>query len=173
MRTGTAPPSGAGIRNNGKQDKMDQDYISYFRPGIDAMEGYTPGEQPKTADIVKLNTNESPFPPSPGVKRALLELDCERLRRYPDPVSSALREKIGAMNGCGPENIITGNGSDDLLTILTRCFTDERRKVISEAREWRKKIAEEHERRKKGAEDVPRLVSITPPYPFGCRYESR
>ena len=102
-------------------------YISYFRPGIDAMEGYTPGEQPKTADIIKLNTNESPFPPSPGVKQALLEFDSARLRRYPDPVSSTLRTEIAAMYGCKPENIIAGNGSDDLLTILTRCFTDEQR----------------------------------------------
>ncbi len=106
---------------------MDQEYITYFRPEIDAMEGYTPGEQPKTADIVKLNTNESPFPPAPGVKQALLDFDCERLRRYPDPVSSALREKFAAMNGYAAENIITGNGSDDLLTILTRCFTDSQR----------------------------------------------
>ena len=102
-------------------------YKSYFRPGIDAMEGYTPGEQPKTMDIIKLNTNESPFPPAPGVKQALLDFETVRLRRYPDPVSSVLREEIAAMNGYGPENIITGNGSDDLLTILTRCFTDEHR----------------------------------------------
>ena len=102
-------------------------YTSYFRPGIDAMEGYTPGEQPKTMDIIKLNTNESPFPPAPGVKQALLDFETVRLRRYPDPVSSVLREEIAAMNGYGPENIITGNGSDDLLTILTRCFTDENR----------------------------------------------
>ena len=106
---------------------MDQEYTTYFRPEIDTMEGYTPGEQPKTADIVKLNTNESPFPPAPGVKQALLDFDCERLRRYPDPVSSALREKFAAMNGYKTENIITGNGSDDLLTILTRCFTDPQR----------------------------------------------
>ena len=102
-------------------------YTSYFRPGIDAMEGYTPGEQPKTMDIIKLNTNESPFPPAPGVKQALLDFETVRLRRYPDPVSSVLREEIAVMNGYGPENIITGNGSDDLLTILTRCFTDEHR----------------------------------------------
>ena len=106
---------------------MNQEYISYFRPGIDAMEGYAPGEQPKTGGIIKLNTNESPFPPSPQVKQALLDFDTGRLRRYPDPVSSALRVKIAAMNGYKPENIITGNGSDDLLTILTRCFTDENR----------------------------------------------
>ena len=102
-------------------------YISYFRPGIDAMEGYTPGEQPKTAEIIKLNTNESPFPPSPGVKQALLDFDPGRLRRYPDPVSSRLREEIAALSGYEPENIITGNGSDDLLTILTRCFSDGQR----------------------------------------------
>ena len=82
-------------------------YQSYFRPGIDAMEGYTPGEQPKTMDIIKLNTNESPFPPAPGVKQALLDFDPARLRRYPDPVSSVLREEIAAMNGYAPENMIT------------------------------------------------------------------
>ena len=105
-------------------------YISYFRPGIDVMEGYTPGEQPKTADVIKLNTNESPFPPAPGVKRALLEFDAARLRRYPDPVSSLLRTEIAAMHGCKPENIIAGNGSDDLLTILTRCFADGQRAMV-------------------------------------------
>ena len=104
-----------------------KNYISYFRPGLDEMAGYTPGEQPKTSDVVKLNTNENPFPPAPGVKQALREFETERLRRYPDPVSSALREELAARNGCRAENIITGNGSDDLLTILTRCFTDAER----------------------------------------------
>ena len=102
-------------------------YQSYFRPGIDAMEGYTPGEQPRSMDVIKLNTNESPFPPAPGVKQALLDFDAARLRRYPDPVCSVLRSEIAAMYWYGPENIIAGNGSDDLLTILTRCFTDEQR----------------------------------------------
>ncbi|MBQ9335673.1 MAG: histidinol-phosphate transaminase [Lentisphaeria bacterium] len=106
---------------------MSGEYISYFRPGIDAMEGYTPGEQPKTADVIKLNTNESPFPPAPGVRQALLDFETGRLRRYPDPIASALLKEFAEMNGYGPENIIAGNGSDDLLTILTRCFTDETR----------------------------------------------
>ena len=125
----TVPQSACKIEKteNTKMTDANYNYISYFRPGIDAMEGYAPGEQPKTGNIVKLNTNESPFPPSPGVKQALLEFDTARLRRYPDPVSSLLREEISAMNGYEPENIITGNGSDDLLTILTRCFTDENR----------------------------------------------
>ena len=106
---------------------MSGEYISYFRPGIDAMEGYTPGEQPKSTDVIKLNTNENPFPPSPGVRQALLDFETGRLRRYPDPIASALLKEFAEMNGYGPENIIAGNGSDDLLTILTRCFTDESR----------------------------------------------
>ena len=106
---------------------MSRGYISYFRPELDAMEGYTPGEQPKTADVIKLNTNENPFPPSPGVRQALLDFETARLRRYPDPVASALLKEFAEMNGYGPENIIAGNGSDDLLTILTRCFTDANR----------------------------------------------
>ena len=103
---------------------MSEKYISYFRPELDSMEGYTPGEQPKTADVIKLNTNENPFPPAPGVRQALLDFETARLRRYPDPIASALLKEFAEMNGYGPENIIAGNGSDDLLTILTRCFTD-------------------------------------------------
>jgi histidinol-phosphate aminotransferase len=79
--------------------KADPSYVSYFRPEIDEMEGYTPGEQPKTLDIVKLNTNESPYPPSPKVAEALKGVDASRLRLYPDPVGSELRRFIGEMNG--------------------------------------------------------------------------
>ncbi len=108
---------------------MEQEYISYFRPDIDAMEGYVPGEQPKDSNILKLNTNESPFPPSPGVCETLKEFDFEKLRLYPDPVVQELREYLGEMHELKAENVIAGNGSDDILNIVIRCFTDSERSV--------------------------------------------
>lgn len=99
-------------------------YVSYFRPEIDAMSGYTPGEQPKVRDILKLNTNESPFPPSPGVCETLRNFDYTRLHLYPDPTADAVREYIAGMYGLKREQVIAGNGSDDLLNIAIRCFTD-------------------------------------------------
>lgn len=101
---------------------------SYFRPEIEAMTGYTPGEQPKIANLVKLNTNENPYPPSPHVAEAVNKLfDCGRLRRYPDPLADALRDEIAALNGAKRENVIVGNGSDDILTMTFRAFTDPER----------------------------------------------
>ena len=100
-----------------------KEYISYFRKEIDSMEGYTPGEQPKDRKIIKLNTNESPSAPSPLVAKALADFDCENLRLYPDPVFTALREEIAKQNGVEAENVIAGNGSDDILTITARCFS--------------------------------------------------
>ena len=100
-----------------------KEYISYFRSEIDAMEGYTPGEQPKDRKIIKLNTNESPAAPSPLVAKALAEFDSENLRLYPDPVFTALREEIASQNDVEAENVIAGNGSDDILTITARCFS--------------------------------------------------
>ena len=96
---------------------------SYFRPAIDAIAGYTPGEQPKIDNLIKLNTNENPYPPSPEVAAALRGLDCERLRRYPDPTADALRDAIARHWGVKRENVICGNGSDDLLTMIFRAFT--------------------------------------------------
>ena len=96
---------------------------SYFRTEIAGMEGYVPGEQPKLENLCKLNTNENAFPPSPAVKRAIAELDWERLRRYPDPLADALRDKIAEVFGLKRENVIAGNGSDDILTMVFRCFT--------------------------------------------------
>lgn len=103
------------------------DYVSYFRPAIDAMEGYVPGEQPKGKDILKLNTNESPFPPAPGVASMLETFEAERLRLYPDPLAMEIRAEIGALFGLSYENVIAGNGSDDILNIAIRCFCDETR----------------------------------------------
>ncbi len=96
---------------------------SYFRIEIDRMDGYVPGEQPRIDNLCKLNTNENAFPPSPRVKRALAEFDWERLRRYPDPLADALRDRIAQEFGVERDNVIAGNGSDDILTMLFRCFT--------------------------------------------------
>ncbi len=102
---------------------------SYFRPEIDAMAGYVPGEQPKIANLVKLNTNENPYPPSPLVKEALADLDYDMLRRYPDPTALKLRTMIAGLYALETENIIIGNGSDDILTMIFRAFTDRDRSM--------------------------------------------
>ena len=68
----------------------------YFRPNIRAMAGYTPGEQPRESQFVKLNTNENPYPPSPRVLEALrAALTGDRLRKYPDPMGNAFRQIAG------------------------------------------------------------------------------
>ena len=102
---------------------------SHFRPAVDALAGYIPGEQPKTKNLIKLNTNENPYPPSPRIAEALQAFALENLHRYPDPTADALRDDIAARNGVKRENVICGNGSDDLLTMIFRSFTDPRRPV--------------------------------------------
>lgn len=90
------------------------------------MAGYTPGEQPRDGNWIKLNTNENPYPPSPRVIQALHEAICgNRLRKYPDPLGTAFRKSAARIFNVDPESIIIGNGSDDLLTILTRTFVPE------------------------------------------------
>lgn len=89
-------------------------------PHVERMSGYVPGEQPRTGGILKLNTNENPYPPSPRVAEAIRDGLDGRLRRYPDPVSTAFRESAARLHGVAPDWILAGNGSDDLLTILTR-----------------------------------------------------
>ena len=92
---------------------------------VAAMEGYVPGEQPKRRDIVKLNTNENPYPPSPAVGRALADFDYTLLRRYPDPMASALRNRAAEICGCAPECVFVGNGSDEVLALATRAFVED------------------------------------------------
>ena len=81
-------------------------YQSRFRPEIDALAGYQPGEQPRMTNLVKLNTNENPYPPSPRVAEALRDFDSASLRRYSDPDSTALRAAIAERWGVGPERVI-------------------------------------------------------------------
>ena len=90
------------------------------------LHGYMPGEQPKVPGLIKLNTNENPAPPSPKVIRAIRSATDERLRRYPDPAARPLCEALAKFHGCKPENIIVGNGSDELLALATRAFVEPR-----------------------------------------------
>jgi histidinol-phosphate aminotransferase len=97
-----------------------------IRPNIRAMSGYVPGEQPQGGEVIKLNTNENPYPPSPRVFEAIRSaLTGDRLRKYPDPMGTAFRRAAGAVLGVDPDAILIGNGSDDILTILTRAFAPE------------------------------------------------
>jgi histidinol-phosphate aminotransferase len=94
----------------------------YFRPNIAAMAGYVPGEQPRETGVLKLNANENPYPPSPKVVKALRAAATESLRLYPEAASDTLRAVAARVYGVGRDHIIAGNGSDELLTILMRCF---------------------------------------------------
>jgi histidinol-phosphate aminotransferase len=99
---------------------------SLLRANIRAMAGYTPGEQPSDNVFVKLNTNENPYPPSPRVLEAIqATLTGDRLRKYPDPLGTAFRQTAGRVLGVDPDAILIGNGSDDILTIVTRAFAGE------------------------------------------------
>jgi histidinol-phosphate aminotransferase len=95
--------------------------MSYFRPEIESTAGYVPGEQPQGGEFIKLNTNENPYPPSPEVGRAIEET-IRRLGKYPDPMAGEFRRRAAELNGVAPEWILCGNGSDDILTIVTRTF---------------------------------------------------
>lgn len=103
--------------------------MGYFRQNIEDAEGYKPGFQPAQLDVIKLNTNENPYPPSPQVLKALAEIAPEQIRRYPDPVGNAFRQEAAKVNYVSPDYIICSNGADDLLSIAFRAFCDETRPV--------------------------------------------
>ena len=93
------------------------------RETVRQMDGYTPGEQPGPGErVVKLNTNENPFPPSPAVVRAIQEIEPEALRRYPNPTADQFRDAAARVLDVSRDMILAGNGSDDILTIATRTF---------------------------------------------------
>ena len=84
------------------------------------MSGYTPGEQPRDTGVIKLNTNENPYPPSPRVVEAMQAAAADSVRLYPDPLAAELREAAAEVYGLAPQQVLAGNGSDELLTILLR-----------------------------------------------------
>lgn len=91
---------------------------------VEALTAYTPGEQPKDPNIIKLNTNENPYPPSPKVAEALRTFDYARLRLYPDPLFMALRKQLAEIYGCTVDQVFIGNGSDEILALCTRAFVE-------------------------------------------------
>jgi len=103
--------------------------MGYFRKNIEKVKGYEPGFQPKETDVVKLNTNENPYAPTPAVLKVLTEITPERLRRYPDPLGNEFRQAAAEVNGVRQENIMCCNGGDDFLTIAFRAFCDKNRPV--------------------------------------------
>lgn len=95
-----------------------------IRPLVQKLHPYVPGEQPKIKGLIKLNTNENPYPPAPGVLRAIKAAVDGRLRLYPNPTAQRVREKLARLHDCAPENIIVGNGSDELLALAVRAFVE-------------------------------------------------
>ncbi len=105
--------------------------MSYFRPSVDAMAGYVPGEQPKPGTpIIKLNTNENPYLPSPNAIAVLKNLDPEWLRRYPDPYANDFRQATSEALNIPKDWIMVGNGSDDMLNVVVRACAEPGRKVV-------------------------------------------
>jgi histidinol-phosphate aminotransferase len=99
---------------------------SLVRPLVRQLHAYVPGEQPKIKGLIKLNTNENPYPPSPRVLAAIKAAVDGRLRLYPNPTAQPLREKLARLHRCSPKNILVGNGSDELLALATRTFVEPR-----------------------------------------------
>jgi histidinol-phosphate aminotransferase len=109
-----------------RENLSTDDALLLVRGAVRAMSAYVPGLQPGPGErIVKLNTNENPYPPSPHALKALRASAGPRLRLYPDPACRALREQAAAVYGLDPSQVVPGNGSDELLAILMRTFVDE------------------------------------------------
>ena len=92
---------------------------------VQRLDAYTPGEQPKIPGLIKLNTNENPYPPSPRVGEALAAFDWTLLRLYPDPGCQAIRDVVARLHGCSAEQVFVGNGSDEVLALCTRAFVED------------------------------------------------
>jgi histidinol-phosphate aminotransferase len=103
---------------------------SLIRPLVRDLQAYVPGEQPKIRGLIKLNTNENPYPPSPRVLEKVKAAVDGRLRLYPPPTAQALREKLARFHQCSADRVLVGNGSDELLAMAVRTFAEPGRGVV-------------------------------------------
>ena len=90
----------------------------FWSPALNSLDPYIPGEQPTVPNMIKLNTNENPYPPSPAALEAIRQASDTSLRLYPDPESKALRQTIAGLNSLSFEQVFVGNGSDEVLALL-------------------------------------------------------
>jgi histidinol-phosphate aminotransferase len=97
---------------------------SLIRPLVRSLHPYVPGEQPRVRGLIKLNTNENPYPPSPKVLKAMRAAVDERMRLYPNPTAQGVRERVARLHGCSPANVFVGNGSDECLALAVRAFVE-------------------------------------------------
>jgi histidinol-phosphate aminotransferase len=95
-----------------------------IRKSVQALTAYTPGEQPDDPGVIKLNTNENAYPPPPVVGERLRSMDSASLKLYPNPVSGSLRKRIAEIHGCASDEVLLGNGSDEVLALCTRAFVE-------------------------------------------------
>ena len=98
--------------------------MTYERKNISAMTAYIPGEQIDSPGIIKLNTNENPYPPSPEVSKAMAVCDIDRLRQYPPPTAGTLQNSIAQLHGLESANVIVTNGGDELLRMAIATFVE-------------------------------------------------
>lgn len=96
----------------------------FIRPLVKRLHAYVPGEQPRISGLIKLNTNENPYPPATQVLKLTRAAVDDRLRLYPHPTAERLRIKLAKLHRCHPENIIVGNGSDEVLALAIRAFVE-------------------------------------------------
>ena len=96
----------------------------YLNSKYRGMEAYTPGEQPTDMKYIKLNTNESPYPPSAGVMAAVSNAEVEKLNLYPDPTCKGLKRELASLFGVESENVFVSNGSDDILNFSFMAFCE-------------------------------------------------
>ena len=94
----------------------------FLKKQYQLLDAYTPGEQPRDAEYIKLNTNESPYPPAPSVVEAMTAQQVEQLRLYSDPTAKELKEKLAGLYAVKPENVFVSNGSDEILNFAFMAF---------------------------------------------------
>lgn len=104
--------------------------MSTWRDNLRTIEPYVPGEQPNLPDMIKLNTNENPYPPSPKVVGVLKSFDCDSLRLYPDPNSQLLADALAKRYGLASDQVFLGVGSDDVLAIAFMTFFNSKKPVL-------------------------------------------
>jgi histidinol-phosphate aminotransferase len=129
-----------------------------IRPLVHDLHAYVPGEQPKIKGLIKLNTNENPYPPAPKVLAAVKAAVDGRLRLYPNPTAEKLRAKLAKRHGCQPENIIIGNGSDELLALAVRALVE----PVAEGRGPR--VPNQKKSRTRGTRPSEMVQYFTPSY---------